>query len=111
MNWQAERAGEFLAATGCITVVIQDNGSLHTNKQVKAHHKQWEEKGLYTFFLPKYCSEMNLIESEWHHLKTNELAGQMFEDEYDLALAVIDGVENRAEKIHSTTARFKFNSA
>ena len=54
---------------------------------------------------------MNQIESEWHQLKTHELAGQMFEDEYDLALAVIDGVENRAEKTHYTTARFKFNSA
>jgi len=40
-------------------------------------------KGLYFFFLPKYCSQMNLIEPEWHQLKTHELAGRMFEDEYD----------------------------
>ena len=111
MNWQADRACEFLAATGCITVVIQDNGSLHTSRQVKTEQKRWEEKGLYTFFLPKYCSEMNQIESEWHQLKTHELAGQMFEDEYDLALAVIEGVEHRAKKTHFTTTRFKFSSA
>ena len=111
MNWQADRAQEFLSNTGCLTVVIQDNGSLHTSKKVITERKRWEEKGLYTFFLPKYCSEMNHIESEWHQLKIHELAGQMFEDEYDLALAVIDGVENRAEITRSTTARFKFSSA
>jgi len=111
MNWQAERACEFFTATGCITVVIQDNGSLHTSKKVKALHQQWKEKGLYIFFLPKYCSEMNQIESEWHQLKTHEMAGQMFEDEYDLALAVINGVEHRAQKTHFVTARFKFSSA
>ncbi len=85
--------------------------SLHTSKKVKAKLKAWEEQGLYTFFLPKYCSEINQIESEWHQLKTHELAGQMFEDEYDLALAVIEGVENRAKKTHFTTTRFKFSSA
>ncbi len=54
---------------------------------------------------------MNLIESEWHQLKTHELAGQMFEDEYDLALAVMEGVEARAEQKGYSTKRFKFNSA
>ena len=74
-----------LADTGQITVVVQDNGSLHTSGVVQTKWFEWLELGLYLFFLPKYCSEMNLIESEWHQLKTHELAGQMFEDEYDLA--------------------------
>ena len=50
----------------------------------------------------EYCSKLNHIESEWHQLKTQKLAGQMFEDEYDLALAVIEGVENWAEITRST---------
>jgi transposase len=29
---------------------------------------RWQEKGLYLFFLPKYCSQMNAIEPEWHQL-------------------------------------------
>jgi len=33
--------------------------------------------------------QMNRIEEEWHQLKTHEIAGRMFEDEYDLAIAVI----------------------
>jgi hypothetical protein len=72
---------------------------------------QWQEKGLYFFFLPKYCSEMNPIKPEWHQLKTHELAGQMFEDEYDLALVVMDGVEAQGHRGGYSTVRFKFNSA
>ena len=55
------------------------------------------EKG-YILFLPKYCSEMNPIELEWQHLKEDELAEQMFEDELELAYAVINGVEDRGKK-------------
>jgi hypothetical protein len=35
----------------------------------------------------------------------------MFEDEYDLALAVMDGVEARGYRGGYSTERFKFNSA
>jgi hypothetical protein len=31
---------------------------------------------------------MNRIEDQWHQLKAHEIAGQMFEDEYDLAVAI-----------------------
>ncbi len=54
---------------------------------------------------------MNLIETEWHQIKTHELAGRIFEDEYDLAIAVIDGVEARAQRGKYYTERFLFNSA
>jgi len=39
---------------------------------------------------------MNRIEEEWHQ-KTHEIAGRMFEDEYDLAIAVI--LEARSKKV------------
>jgi transposase len=83
LDWEAERALKRLENTGQITVVVQDNGSLHRSQQVQAKWREWQDKGLYFFFLPKYCSQMNLIEPEWHQLKTHELAGRMFEDEYD----------------------------
>ena len=54
---------------------------------------------------------MNLIEIEWHQLKIHELAGQIFPDEYDLALAVKQGIEARAQKGGYETHCFKFNSA
>ncbi|NET82791.1 MAG: hypothetical protein F6J94_12925 [Moorea sp. SIO1F2] len=33
--------------------------------------------------LPSYSPELNRIEKEWQRLKEDELAGQMFEDEYE----------------------------
>jgi putative transposase len=60
---------------------------------------------------PKYCSiEMNPIELEWQHIKKDELAGQMFEDELELAYAVINGVEARGKKGNYPTKRIKFSS-
>ncbi|NEP06808.1 MAG: hypothetical protein F6K25_22685 [Okeania sp. SIO2G4] len=53
---------------------------------------------------------MNPIELEWKHLKKDELSGQMFDDELDLAYAVIDGIQARGEKGNYRTERFKFYS-
>jgi putative transposase len=53
---------------------------------------------------------MNPIELEWQHLKKDELSGQMFEDELDLAYAVMDGVTARGKRGNYRTERFKFYS-
>jgi len=53
---------------------------------------------------------MNPIELEWQHLKKDELVGQMFEDELELAYAVINGVEARGKKGNYATKRLKFSS-
>ncbi len=110
MDEQARQAKQQFEETGRIRVIVQDNGPVHTSKRVKAKSADWESQGLYLFFLPKYCSEMNLIETEWHQLKTHELRGQMFEDELDLAYAVIDGVDARAESGGYQAERFRFPS-
>jgi len=68
-----------------------------------------QENGLFLFFLPPYCSEMNPIETQWHQLKSHEIAGQMFDNEYDLAMAVIDGMKARSEAGQYTLERFIFN--
>ena len=111
LDWQAKQAAQRLANTGQITVVVQDNHPIHTSKAAKSRWSQWQEQGLYLFQLPKYSSQMNPIETEWHQLKTHELVGRIFEDEYELALAVIDGVEARAQRGKYDTERFLFNSA
>ncbi|MEG4006509.1 hypothetical protein QUA41_09395 [Microcoleus sp. Pol11C1] len=53
---------------------------------------------------------MNPIEWQWQYIKKNQLAGKMFEDELELASAVIHGVEVRAEKGKYTTEPVQFNS-
>lgn len=78
-----EREAAEAQKTGRIRVIVQDNGPIHRCKEVQQLWSSWEEMGLYIFFLPKYCSEMNLIELEWQHLKKDELSGQTFDDELD----------------------------
>ena len=58
MNWVAQKAAQTLAETGRITVVVQDNGSLHTSRLVQQQWPRWQEQGLFIVFLPPYCSEM-----------------------------------------------------
>jgi putative transposase len=54
---------------------------------------------------------MNPIELEWQHIKEDELGGQMFEDELELAYAVIHGVEVRGKRGDYPTQRIKFKSS
>ncbi len=65
---------------------------------VQAKMAEWEEKGLFLFFFTACCSEMNDIELYWQHLKRDELSGQMFETESELACHVIWGLENRGTR-------------
>ena len=96
--------------SGRIRVIVQDNGPIHRCQEVQKLWSKWESQGLYIFFLPKYCSEMNPIELEWQHLKKDELSGQVFDDELDLAYAVINGIQTRGERGNYTTERVKFYS-
>jgi hypothetical protein len=103
MDEQAKAAAEVLQQTGRIRVIVQDNASIHTSKIAQQKWQHWQAQGLFIFFLPPYCSEMNPIEIEWNHLKRDELVGQMFECEAELAYHVVVGLEARGEKLgHST---------
>ena len=105
-----EKEAADASTLGRMRVIVQDNGPIHRCLEVQKLWSKWEQMGLYIFFLPKYCSEMNPIELEWQHLKKDELSGRIFDDELDLAYAVIDGVEARGEKANYSTERVKFNS-
>ncbi|WP_293063576.1 MULTISPECIES: IS630 family transposase [unclassified Moorena] len=93
---EAQEAKKTRLKTGIDTVIVLDNSSSHKSHQVKSQEKEWLEMGLYLFFLPTYSPELNLIEGEWHQLKTHQISGRMFEDEYDLALAVKEGIKERS---------------
>ncbi len=38
--------------TGRMTVVVQDNGSLHTSHLTRQQWQRWRSQGLFLFFLP-----------------------------------------------------------
>lgn len=111
MDWIADKAAVIYSQTGRFTVVVQDNCKIHNCELVQQHWQRWETQGLMFFFLPSYSAHLNQIEGQWHQLKAHEIAGQMFEDEYDLAKAVIQGMEARSQAGGYTLERFKFNSA
>ncbi len=67
-----EHEAEETSKTGRIRIIIQDNGPIHRCREVQELWSKWESLGLYIFFLPKYCSEINPIELEWKHLKKDE---------------------------------------
>jgi hypothetical protein len=110
MDWVAQKAALTLEQTGRFTVIVQDNSSIHKRELVRQHWQKWQDQGLLLFFLPPYSAEMNRIEDQWHQLKAHKIAGQMFADEYDLALAVIKGMEIRSEAGGYWLERFMFNS-
>jgi len=51
---------------------------------------------------------MNRIENEWQRIKEDELAGRMFSDEYELAIAVMEGVEARYKQDCYEVKRYHF---
>lgn len=105
---QAKQAQRLLKRTGKITVIAQDNARIHTSRAVQRRIALWQAKGLYLFYLPRYSSELNPIEGEWHQIKAHQIRGRMFEDEYDLAMAVIASVQSRGETTGCRVNRFGF---
>lgn len=109
INWQAQKAQDILALTRVLTVIVLDNASVHRSKLTREHFQHWYDQGLILFFLPPYNPQMNRIEDEWLHLKRDELASRVFEDEYDLAIAIMSGIKNRATQSGYSVERFTFN--
>ncbi|NEQ85732.1 MAG: hypothetical protein F6K26_38200 [Moorea sp. SIO2I5] len=49
------------------------------------------------------------MEDQWLHLKRQDNGGYVFEDEYDNALAIIEGIENRGQQGNYAVERLMFN--
>ncbi len=81
IDWIAQKAASLLKKTGKLTVVVQDNSPIHKSREAHAGWSRWSKQGLLLFFLPAYCSDMNLIEAQWKQLKAHEIAGRIFENE------------------------------
>lgn len=60
------------------TVIVLDNASLHTCQLLVAKTEEWEQKGLYLFFLPKYSPHLNRIERLWKEVKYHWLKAEHY---------------------------------
>jgi len=73
------------------TVLILDNGPLHTSKASRAALAQ-RAHWLTVEWLPKYAPELNDIERVWRDLKRHHLAHQAFTGPDDLDCAIQEAV-------------------
>ena len=60
--------------------MVLENASVHSSAQFEANISRWEEHGLYIYFLPPYCPELNLIEMLWRMIKYNWLPLKAYDD-------------------------------
>ena len=51
------------------TLIVIDNAPIHTSQEFDNWIETWEQKGLFLYFLPPYCPELNLIEIFWQRIK------------------------------------------
>lgn len=51
------------------TLVVMDNASIHTSDHFFNLLSNWQEKGLFPYFLPTYSPELNAIEILWRKIK------------------------------------------
>ena len=61
------------------TTVVIDNSPLHTSAAFQSKIPAWESQGLYFWFLPAYCPELNLIEILWQKIKYQWLSRDAYE--------------------------------
>jgi transposase len=61
------------------TVVVLDNASIHTAKVVSEKLKEWEGRNFYSYYLPTYSPELNVIEMVWRKIKYEWLPLSAFE--------------------------------
>ena len=60
---------QFVCKIERLTVIILDNAPIHRARKMLAKRKEWEEKGLFIFFLPRYSPHLNRIETLWRKIK------------------------------------------
>ncbi len=69
-------------------VLILDNASYHHSLATQAAFSLLEAQHIIPIWLPPYCSELNLIERYWRHLKDNACANKLYPSMIDLIQAV-----------------------
>ena len=109
MDQAAAKAARVFTESARLTFVIQDNCSIHRAESVQQRWPLWQQQGLFVVFLPPYCSELNLIEGQWHQIKTHELAGRMFDYEDELIEAIVDAIDDRAQRGRYTAEHLLIN--
>ncbi|RME57968.1 IS630 family transposase [Candidatus Parcubacteria bacterium] len=71
-------------------LVIEDNLSIHTSRQIRLALAAWPE--IQVQFIPKYACWLNLIEPWWKQLRSLALKGRRFETLAELESALYEAL-------------------
>ena len=63
-----------------LTIVVIDNASAHTSKRFAECRDIWQDRGLFLYYLPPHCPELNLIEILWRMMKYHWLPLSAYQD-------------------------------
>ena len=61
-------------------MLVLDNARIHHSKLFQGRISEWENKGLYIFYLPAYSPHLNRIETLWRHTKYRWIKPQDYQD-------------------------------
>lgn len=62
------------------TILVLDNAKIHHSKAFQGMINEWEEKGVYIFFLPPYSPHLNKIETLWRESKYRWIKPQDYQN-------------------------------
>ena len=70
------------------TVVVLDNARIHKAEKLQERLLDWQQRGLYLFYLPPYSPHLNLAERLWKELKARWLRPDDYQTSSSLFYAV-----------------------
>jgi putative transposase len=80
-------------------VVVLDNASLHVSKVVRRARRSLAAAGIFLYFLPPYCSELNEIEPLFRQVKYQEIPVRSYATRVGLREAVEGGFDSYRRKL------------
>jgi transposase len=75
-----------------------DNASFHRSKCFQEKIKEWKEKHIEIFYLPKYSPQLNLIEILWRFMKYKWAESGVYKSRKTLVAYVEDVIINFGTK-------------
>ena len=91
------------------TVVVLDNARIHTADKVRQRLADWQQRGLYIFYLPPYNPHLNLAERLWKELKARWLRPQDYQTSSGLFYAVWLALAAVGQELFIRFGSFKLN--
>lgn len=99
LSWQLRRE----------TVVVLDCAGIHTSKLIQSRLSDWQQRGLFVFYLPPYSPHLNLAETLWRKLKVEWLRPEDYLEKDKLFYAVNRCLSNVGKELTINFSPFSLN--